>query len=44
MGTPDVASDIEEFVVSKKIPTLDYKYPEEFSSAYEEFYLNEVLS
>jgi len=44
MGTQDVASDLEKFIEGKNIPTLEYKYPEEFSSAYEEFYMNEVLS
>ncbi len=44
MGTPNVSSEIEKFIDAKKVPTLEYKYPEEFSSAYEDFYLNEVLS
>ncbi len=44
MGTPNVSSEIEKFIDAKKVPILEYKYPEEFSSAYEDFYLNEVLS
>ncbi|WP_010521264.1 glycogen/starch synthase [Aquimarina agarivorans] len=44
MGTPTISSEIEKFIDAKKVPTLAYKYPEEFSSAYEDFYLNEVLS
>ncbi len=44
MGTQDITPDLEAYIQDKAIPTLEYKYPEEFSSAYEEFYLNEVLS
>ena len=44
IGTQEVSSELEKFIEQKNVPTLEYKYPEEFSSAYEEFYLNEVLS
>ncbi len=44
LGSMDLPSDLESFVAEQKKPTLEYKYPEEFSAAYEEFYLNEVLS
>ena len=43
-GSQDISAEVEKFVSEKKVPILEYKYPEEFSSAYEEFYLNEVLS
>ncbi len=44
LGTQDISSNLEEYIEKSSLPTLEYKYPEEFSSAYEEFYLNEVLS
>ncbi len=44
LGTPQLDGDLESFIKDKNIPTLGYKYPDEFSAAYEEFYLNTVLS
>ncbi len=44
LASMDLPSELETFVEAQKKPTLEYKYPEEFSAAYEEFYLNEVLS
>ncbi len=44
LGSLDIPSELENFVQEQNKPTLEYKYPEEFSTAYEEFYLNEVLS
>ncbi len=44
IGTQDISSDLENYIEKSSLPTLEYKYPEEFSAAYEEFYLNEVLS
>ncbi len=44
VGSLDLPSELEDFVESQDKPVLEYKYPEEFSAAYEEFYLNEVLS
>lgn len=44
MGSQEISSDLEKFISEKNIPTLEYKYPEEFSAAYEEFYVNDVLA
>lgn len=44
MGSQEVSSELEDYIETIDLPVLDYKYPEEFSSAYEEFYLSEILS
>ena len=42
-GNPSLSDDLNAFIDSKNIPTLDYQPLENFSEAYSNFYLNEVL-
>lgn len=38
MGSEDVNSELTAYIANTERPTLDYKTPEEYSSAYAEFY------
>jgi starch synthase len=42
-GSEELDAELESFIDGQEKPILDYKSPEEFADAYENFYLTEVL-
>jgi starch synthase len=42
-GSEDLGTELEEFLDNQQIPVLEYKSPESFADAYENFYLTEIL-
>jgi starch synthase len=44
IGGDDIPAELSKYLKKLEKPVLDYKTPEEFSTAYQDFYNTEVLS